>query len=525
MYLSELKKIFEAEKIEYFGALPIERCEIIRRYKIDRLPFRPRNAVVFAVPYYTGDNPARIVSKYAVSRDYHLFFSRLYERLCPELEKMSPGSSFRGFVDDSPIRETDAAALCGVGMKGENHLIITEKYGSYVFLGEILTDADVESSIISPRVCPGCGRCKKACPSPESCLSAATQKKGELTPGERRMMIKYRTAWGCDICQDVCPYNSDPEKTPVEWFYKDRIFTPPLGMELKDRAYEWRGRAVIERNLEIIYGGSIMTEELLESIKDAASEAGKIMLSAAGVTKDDVEEKSGRANFVTKYDIMVQTYLQERLKEIIPDAYFVGEEGDQEFSGDRIRKGVCFIVDPIDGTTNFMFGAEKSAVCIAVSELGKVTAGVVYDPYKGEMFYAMKGRGAYLNGKAIHTRELPLSECVYMFGTSPYYKELHDIGWKVARRLFDKSLDLRRGGSAALDLCWLASGRAGVFTEMKLSPWDYAAASIILEEAGGKITSMDGSPITIDKPCSIFAACGRAYDEAFEEIRQIICQI
>ncbi|MCR5263893.1 MAG: inositol monophosphatase [Clostridiales bacterium] len=265
-----------------------------------------------------------------------------------------------------------------------------------------------------------------------------------------------------------------------------------------------------------------MTDEILEMIKDAAEKAGDIILSAEDLRDADISEKSGHANFVTTYDVKVQSYLRSRLSEIIPDACFFGEEGDDSVSREKITSGICFIADPIDGTTNFIMGARRSAVSIAVSELGEVTAGVIYDPYAKEMYSAMKGKGAYLNGRRIRTRERELLGCVYMFGTSPYYDELQDKSWKVARALFDKSLDLRRGGSAALDLCWLASGRAGVFTEMRLSPWDYAAAKIILEEAGGKMTSMDGSPVTIDRPSSVLAACSAAYDEALETVKEAL---
>ena len=519
MELSALAELLHSRGIEYFGVLPVSRCTVARRHKLDRLPFRAENAVFFAVPYNTGDSPGRCISKYAVPRDYHLFFDGLFSDIIPELSAIYPGCSFRGFSDDSPFREREAAARCGVGVCGDNGLIITEKYGSYVFLGELVTDADIPSTETEPKGCLHCGLCARVCPSKDDCLSAVTQKKGELDSDRQSMMKKYRTAWGCDICQDVCPLNKGVSFTGIRWFWEDRIYAPRLGADITGRAYGWRGKAVIERNLRIIYGGSYMTSELLDQIKDAALEAGKIMLSAEDVRDCDISEKSGRANFVTKYDVQVQSYLKSRLASIIPDAAFVGEEGEADHNAEKIDSGICFIVDPIDGTTNFIFGARRSAVCIAVSEMGEITAGVVYNPYNGEMFSALKGAGAYLNGERIHTREHELKESVFMFGTSPYYKELQDSTWKAARALFEATLDLRRGGSAAIDLCWLASGRAGVFLEMRLSPWDYAAAKIILEEAGGKMTAADGSPVTVDRPSSVLAASSKAYDEALETVR------
>ena len=210
-------------------------------------------------------------------------------------------------------------------------------------------------------------------------------------------MLRYRTAWGCDICQDVCPLNRGKSGTGLDWFQKELVYAPKKGENIENRAYGWRGRAVIERNLDIIYGGSFMTEEILQEVIAAAREAGKIMLSAENVSGSDITEKSG--------------------EKAIPGAVFVGEEGDS--AKEDINNGIAFIVDPIDGTTNFIFGARRSAVSIGISEGGEVTAGVVYDPYQDEMFYAIKGKGAFLNGKRIKVSDRPIKESVVLFGTSP----------------------------------------------------------------------------------------------------------
>lgn len=517
---SKLSKIFSDEGVELAAALPLSRCEVLRPYKLERMGFPPKSVIMLAVPYSPPESPARIISKYAVPRDYHVFFKELFSRVIPRLCELFPGCSFHGAADDSPINETKAAALAGLGVIGDNGLLITEKYGSYVFLGEIFTDADLpdESREEIPG-CRHCGRCKTACPSPDNCLSAITQKKGELTDDEIELMRRYRTAWGCDICQDVCPLNRGKSGTGLDWFQKEMIYAPKKGGDIESRAYGWRGRAVIERNLDIIYGGSFMTEEILQEVIAAAREAGKIMLSAENVSSGDITEKSGDANFVTRYDVEVQELLYDLLEKAIPGAVFIGEEGDS--ANDDINNGIAFIVDPIDGTTNFIFGARRSAVSIGISEGGEVTAGVVYDPYQDEMFYAIKGKGAFLNGKRIKVSDNPLKESVVLFGTSPYYRVLADIGWRMARALFDASLDMRRTGSAALDLCMVAAGRAGVFFEMKLSPWDYAASKIIIEEAGGKLTDISGLPVSLDKPSSVLAASASAYDEALKIAKSV----
>ncbi len=239
--------------------------------------------------------------------------------------------------------------------------------------------------------------------------------------------------------------------------------------------------------------------------------AGQIMLSAQNI-ENAVEEKEGNANFVTKYDVAVQQLLRRELLALRPQAQFVGEEGDAQ--GDALS-GDAFIVDPIDGTTNFIKHFGTSAISVALAQNGRVTLGACYDPYRDEFFYAELGKGAFCNGQPIHVTSLPLSECLVSFGTSPYYADLRARTFRLAQDILDHALDLRRSGAAVLDLCNLARGCSGLMFEFKLSPWDYAAASLIVTEAGGKISQMDGSPITLDRPCSVAAGAPQAYDEFF----------
>ena len=125
------------------------------------------------------------------------------------------------------------------------------------------------------------------------------------------------------------------------------------------------------------------------------------------------------------------------------------------------------------------------------------------------MFTALKCEGAYLNGNRIFVSTKPLEKGIVLFGTSPYYEDLSKESFEMAYNYFKHSLDIRRSGSAALDLCSIAAGRAELYFELRLSPWDYAAGSIIVMEAGGVITKVDGSEITLDKPCSILASNGK----------------
>ena len=165
----------------------------------------------------------------------------------------------------------------------------------------------------------------------------------------------------------------------------------------------------------------------------------------------------------------------------------------------------AFIVDPIDGTTNFIKDYHASAISIALLDEGQVVIGVVYNPYLDEMFWAERGMGAFCNGERIHVSDQPLENGLVLFGASPYDKQLWKRSFELAYAYFEKALDIRRSGSAALDLCSIAAGRAEVYFELQLSPWDYAAGSLIVEEAGGVVTGIDGEPIQFERPSSILA--------------------
>lgn len=244
--------------------------------------------------------------------------------------------------------------------------------------------------------------------------------------------------------------------------------------------------------------------ELLKRITDALRECGEIMLHADR-SQSGIDEKAGHGNFVTVYDKRIQKMLKERLLGILPEAVFVGEEEDIHPS---IEKGYAFIVDPIDGTTNFIKDYHMSVVSAGLTLDGEKYMGVVYNPYLNEMFTAIKGQGAYLNGETIHVSSEPLENGIVLFGTAPYYEELSKRSFEMAYDYFQKALDVRRSGSAALDLCSVAAGRAELFFELSLSPWDYAAGALILEEAGGKVTTIEGEALSLDKGCSVLATNG-----------------
>jgi epoxyqueuosine reductase len=263
-----LKSVFEKEGIEYFGVLPFEECNCRRADLIERRGVRAediRSAVVFLIPYYVGGEKGNI-SLYARSRDYHFYADALYERILPILRERF-GGTFFGFADKSPIEENIAAAKAGLGVLGDNYMLINEKYGSFVFIGEILSTSKPEELGFSGKPafvsgCLHCGACKRACPAVShggECLSALTQKKGELTEDEEMYIRAYGSVWGCDICQTVCPMNRNAAETPIAFFREDRI--PMLTEEIlcamskeefRGRAFSWRGKKPLLRNLSLL---------------------------------------------------------------------------------------------------------------------------------------------------------------------------------------------------------------------------------------------------------------------------------
>ena len=227
---------------------------------------------------------------------------------------------------------------------------------------------------------------------------------------------------------------------------------------------------------------------MLDQIIPLVREAGKIVLSAHDIASH-THEKTSAADLVTEYDMAVESFLKERLPPLVPGAVFFGEE---ETENADPRRGWAFIVDPIDGTTNFVRGLQQSAVSVALALDGVVEYGVVLDPYKDELFSAKRGGGAFLNGRPIRVSGRPLAEGVFGMGTAIYKREYIGPTMRVTEQLFRRSCDFRRLGAAALDLCNVACGRLDAFFEYSLCPWDYAAASLIITEAGGVASTLEG---------------------------------
>lgn len=259
-----LEELFAELSIDSYGALAIEDVQVINERLLAREGFAARSILIFLVPYYAGETVN--LSRYAAARDYHIILKQITDRLIAGIKEKYPEANAKGYGDHSPIAERAAALRAGLGILGDNGLIIHEMYGTYVFIGDVITDLPPEALFakppVPPRSCEHCGKCKVACPTGilrgegTDCLSAITQKKGTLSDAEIALMRRYNTVWGCDICQTACPHNRSPKTTPIPFFKESLIseIDKKILAEMTDeafstRAFAWRGRAVVERNL------------------------------------------------------------------------------------------------------------------------------------------------------------------------------------------------------------------------------------------------------------------------------------
>lgn len=242
----------------------------------------------------------------------------------------------------------------------------------------------------------------------------------------------------------------------------------------------------------------------LETAFAAAREAGAILEGSLHQPLT-IEEKEHRADLVTQADRASERIIVARLRADYPEATILGEEGG-------VRRGTSqerWIVDPLDGTTNFAHGYPFFCVSIAYERDGEVLAGVIYAPVMDELFAAEHGGGARCNERAIHVSEIDaVGSAMLCTGFKPFDYDRNAAHFAHASR---HAQAVRRDGAAALDLAYTAMGRFDAFWEFDLAPWDKAAGSLIVREAGGRVSSLDGSPFRLDGD-SILASNGGVYD-------------
>ena len=232
-----------------------------------------KSIIVCAFPYYVDEVEESNLSKYCYGEDYHIVAKRYLQKICDFLEEKINNFEYKFFVDNGPLVDRYLAYQSGIGYFGINNNIITDEYGSYIFIGYIVNNYEFYADDPLPKTCIKCNKCVKYCPgnailgnfelNPRRCLSYITQKKDDLSEEEINLIKENKMVFGCDICQEVCPHNKGISITNIEEF-KTNLITKLDYNEINDisnkefkrrygnRAFSWRGKKIIQRNIEII---------------------------------------------------------------------------------------------------------------------------------------------------------------------------------------------------------------------------------------------------------------------------------
>lgn len=248
-------------------------------------------------------------------------------------------------------------------------------------------------------------------------------------------------------------------------------------------------------------------DQAFQWAREAVEEAGRVLKE--GARRKKTYQKKGRIDLVTEWDYKSQETVISRLRPRFPEADFLVEE-----SGIEHRESpYCWILDPIDGTTNFVHGFPFYCISLALLYERTPLLGLVHNPELKETYWAIKNNGAFLNGRPIRVSTIDqVSQSLLATGFPYNIRKTHGPVIKRFSQVTTRAQGVRRPGSAALDLCWVARGVMDGFWESYLKPWDTAAGILILEEAGGKITDYAGRPFHIHKK-QILATNGRIHNE------------
>jgi len=243
-----------------------------------------------------------------------------------------------------------------------------------------------------------------------------------------------------------------------------------------------------------------------------------LVYEAAVICKKDfsVRCKGGNSDYVTTADTSIESFLKKKLPALIDGSRMMGEEGDTA----EDLTGYLWVVDPIDGTMNFIRGLNLSVISAGLLKDGFPVLGVVYNPFTDECFYGGKGLGVFCNGEPVSVSDRDYSHSLYCTAFSLYRKEYADICFRSLERIYPDIDDMRRLGSAALEIAYLAAGKADLFFEIRIFPWDCAAALALLSEAGGEyeVRGYD-KEIPCDRAFTLLAANSR---ESLGRIRKVI---
>jgi len=233
-----------------------------------------------------------------------------------------------------------------------------------------------------------------------------------------------------------------------------------------------------------------------------------------------VETKSSPFDLLTVADKEAEEVIVSMIKKNFPGHNFIAEEQSYEKTGSEYT----WVIDPLDGTNNFACGLPIFCASVALMRSGEVEVGAIYDVLRNELFYAQKGRGAFLNGSRIRVSSADTLEKSLLI-TGFYYsrgEEMIQTLETIKRFFLRRIMGLRRLGAAALDLCYIASGRASGFWEFELSPWDFAAGKLIIEEAGGKVTGKTGEKISPTGKTFVVASNGKIHEQMLAVLNSIV---
>ena len=229
--------------------------------------------IVCAFPYFVEDVVDSNLSKYCYGMDYHIVVKEKLQQIADYIDSETEGFQYMIFTDNGPLIDRYLASISGIGYYGINNNIITDEYGSFVFIGYIINNYYFEPDKKSEKSCIKCGKCIKSCPgkailgdfemNPKKCLSYITQKKEDLSEDEKIALKNNKKIFGCDICQDVCPHNISISKTNIKEFKEELIYNlkeeeinnisnKEFRRRYKEKAFSWRGKKIIQRNIEIL---------------------------------------------------------------------------------------------------------------------------------------------------------------------------------------------------------------------------------------------------------------------------------
>ena len=270
----DLKKILQDRSEKDFLTGMEEEC-IEKRINPKLTMNNANSIIVCAFPYFLENVNDSNLSKYCFGKDYHIVVKEKLQQIANYLSNEINDFEYMIFADNGPLVDRYLANISGIGYYGINNNIITDEYGSFIFIGYIINNYKFEPDKRNEKTCIKCGKCIKACPgkailgnfemNPKNCLSYITQKKEDLTDFEKELLKNNKKVFGCDICQDVCPHNKDILKTNIKEFkqdlmYKlekqeiDEISNKEFKRKYREKAFSWRGKKIIKRNIDIIEG-------------------------------------------------------------------------------------------------------------------------------------------------------------------------------------------------------------------------------------------------------------------------------